>query len=212
MVSALIISNNFDFVKNLINEISSNNLNIKIAKIVTNKVETQTILNMQNFDIIFLDKSLENIFNNLFLEIYKSSIILLSYNNNSNLFSIPIKKQIDELINRNDFDDKRSKIVKELEYIGYKFNYNGTLYLIDAILLMYRLQNKMIDNLEGHIYPIIAQKYNKSVCTIKSSINRANENMYCECDFNKLSSYFKLCSDTKPSIKRVIFTIINKIA
>ena len=33
MVSALIISNNFDFVKNLINEISSNNLNIKIAKI-----------------------------------------------------------------------------------------------------------------------------------------------------------------------------------
>ncbi|MDE5830641.1 MAG: sporulation initiation factor Spo0A C-terminal domain-containing protein, partial [Clostridia bacterium] len=104
------------------------------------------------------------------------------------------------------------KVVNELEYVGYKFKYKGTHYLVDTILHMYDKQNSMVDNLQSNIYPIIAKKYDKSIHNIKSSINKATECMYYECDARKLKDYFKFTDDTKPTVKQVVFTVINKIS
>ena len=69
----------------------------------------------------------------------------------------------------------------------------------------------MVDNLQTHIYPIIAKKYNKTIYNVKSSINKATECMYYECDAERLEKYFQFDEDTKPTIKQVVFTVINKI-
>ena len=148
--------------------------------------------------------------NNLDQKGYNIQIVSIC-GDNTCFYPLNSKIKINTLIENNDFDKKKSKIVKELEYIGYKFNYKGTHYLVDTIMLMHMHQHSMIDNLQTHIYPIIAQKYNKTVYNIKSSINKATECMYYECDVNKLENYFKFNYDTKPTVKQVVFAVINKI-
>ncbi len=66
-------------------------------------------------------------------------------------------------------------------------------------------------NLEEDIYPIVARKYNKSMHNIKSNINKANDYMYKVCKKEILRKYFKFFDDTKPTVKNVIYTMLNKI-
>ena len=35
--------------------------------------------------------------------------------------------------------------------------------------------------------------------------------MYCECDGSKIEDYFHFSYDIKPTVKQVVFTVINKI-
>lgn len=211
MVNALIITKNIAVVQKLLREFTLQNLNIVISEITTSRDETDLILKIQNFNIIFLDESQKLDYSEDFIQKYKNDIILISYDENSNLITHSILQEILSIVKSNDFDKKRSNIIRELEYIGYKFNHKGTHYLLDTILQMYDNQNTMVDNLQSKIYPILAEKYNKSVFNIKSSINKATECMYCECDSDKLEEYFKFGYDTKPTVKQVVFTIINKI-
>lgn len=210
MVNALMISNNIHFVEKLLDEFNSKDLNLKLVGVVTTANLSKAV-NELNTHIIFLDKSIIKNCDKLFLEKYQNILIKLSYKPTSKLINNNNLDKINTLIENNDFEKKKSKIVKELEYIGYKFNYKGTHYLVDTIMLMHMHQHSMIDNLQTHIYPIIAQKYNKTVYNIKSSINKATECMYYECDVNKLENYFKFNYDTKPTVKQVVFAVINKI-
>lgn len=211
MLNALVITNNFHFIKQLLSEFDAHNLNIKITGIVTTESETLNALKTLNFDIIFLDKYLKDEYDDGFLEMHKNIIATLSYSISSNLITGAILEWLNVFIDKNDNDIRKSKVIKELEYIGYKFKYKGTHYLVDTILQMHLKQNSMVDNLQTGIYPIIAKKYNKTVYNIKSSINKATECMYCECDAEKLAKYFSFFEDTKPTVKQVIFTVINKI-
>ena len=47
-------------------------------------------------------------------------------------------KAIKTLIEKKDLENKKAQIVKELEYIGYKFKYKGTHYLTETIMQIYR--------------------------------------------------------------------------
>ena len=69
----------------------------------------------------------------------------------------------------------------------------------------------MVENLQSDIYPIIAKKYNKTIYNVKSSINKATECMYYECDVGRLEKYFRLFDDMKPTVKQVVFAVINKL-
>lgn len=211
MVNALAISDNIHFIKRLLSEINSYNLTIRLNRIATNKSEINGILKVLKPDLIFLDQSSQKDFDKVFQKNYKDSIITLVYKEVSPLINQKILKDIGMLIEKYDFEYKKNKIVKELQYIGYKFKYKGTHYLVDTILQMYSKQNHMIDNLQSGIYPIIAKKYNKTVHNIKSSINKATECMYYECDAARLKNYFQFNYDIKPTVKQVIFTVINKI-
>lgn len=211
MVDILAITNNIYFIQKLLEESTFQGLNLNLIGISTNKFEVENILHTITPSIIFLDKDIEKACDKTFLKDYKNIIIRLTYSNSLNIISPNVLKEIKLLVNDNDFDKKKIKIVNELEYIGYKFKYKGTHYLVDTILQMYSKQNSMVDNLQTNIYPIIAKKYNKSIHNIKSSINKATECMYYECDANRLKSYFKFTDDTKPTVKQVVFTVINKI-
>lgn len=211
MVKALVISNNIGFIQKLLHEINAQDLDIKITEIAENKAQIEENLSKLDLDIIFIDEAMKNNYDKIFLQKYKEIIISLSYSDTLNLINEITLNEICNLIERNDFDKRKERIIKELEYIGYKFKYKGTHYLVDTILQMYSKQNSMVDNLQTSIYPIIAKKYNKTIHNVKSSINKATECMYCECDGAKIENYFHFNYDTKPTVKQVVFTVINKI-
>lgn len=210
MVNALVISKNIDFIQALLSEIGALNLQIRIAGISTTRSKTMEVLNSPNFKLIFLDKVMEGDYSKAFIKNHKN-VIILSYKQDSNLISPRNFKSLKELVEKYDLEKRKSKVAKELEYIGYKFKYKGTHYLLESILQMIENKNTMVDNLQTCVYPIVAEKYSKTTLNIKSSINKATECMYYECDAKRLENYFKCGQDVKPTVKQVIFTIINKI-
>ena len=97
---------------------------------------------------------------------------------------------------------------KELNKICFGKKYLGYKYLTDAIVIVYFERNKM-KNLIKNVYPIIAQKYNSKVGSIKSAINRATENMYYDCDEKVLKEFLEEKNDLKkPKTKEIINKII----
>lgn len=114
--------------------------------------------------------------------------------------------------NQDEIKEIRKIIEKEMEHIGYKFKYKGSYYLEEAILEVYLNRHKFIENLQGEIYPSVAKRFNKTIKAIKNGIMNSTEYMYRECEMPRLKEYFRLDKDDIPSVKDVIFTIINKIA
>lgn len=105
----------------------------------------------------------------------------------------------------------KNKIANELTYIGYDFSHSGTIYLIEILYTIYT--NELTDciNLNHDIYPRLSKKYKKSTSAIKASINYATMLMYSQCDSKRLVKYFNFYSESKPSIKTVIYTVLNNI-
>lgn len=235
MIKVLIASNNIDLIKKLVNDIMKYYKNIRIEKITTDDNETIHALNNENIDIAFFDiKTLTDVDKILSVlkdnkkHKYKNSIIIISQKfeqienvlKNDMIVDYIIENstkdeiiyKVNQLISNKDIEGKREQIIKELEYIRYNVEYKGTNYLIDAILQAYMNKNPMLENLQKEIYPIIADKYNKSINTIRCNIRHATECMYYECDIKRLKEYFRLIDDEKPTTKEVIYTVLNKIS
>jgi len=211
MLNSLLITDNINLVKGLLDEIRIHGLNIKVGGLGTTKFETLTLLKEPDFDLVFLDKNLENDYSRSIFRSYKRDILVISFDENNMLLNTKYIKTLKRLINNFDLEIRREKVIKELEFIGYKFKYKGTHYLVDAIMMMFSDQDSMVDNLQSTVYPIIARKYKKSITNVKSSINKATEYMYCECDSQKLAKYFRFSLDTKPTVKQVVFTVGSKV-
>lgn len=234
MINILISTNKLKLIKKITNIISFNG-NVRLLKIATNESETVKILNNEKIDILFLDmENIKNNLNKILEEIYDSerkicqnSVIIIinkiidikqSVNNNIVIEYIfnrsnddEITYKINKIIQSKDVNEKRKKIIQELNYINYNLEYKGTNYLIDVILYMYMNKNLMLNNLQKDIYPRIAEKYNTSVNTIRCNIRHATNNMYYECDDKRLKEYFGLGDNESPTSKEVIYTILNKL-
>lgn len=234
LVKVLIIDDDFQFIKILINDVL-NGSNVKVCKLLTNGNEIFELLSHDDFDIILLNSTLMPFCNNLNLitelfhnsiEKYKNSIIIShSSSVTSSLLDNPlvydciikedninnIISKVNGLIERKDVFYKKNQIFTELKSIGYDINYKGTRYLAEAILQMYINNNSISDNLQKDIYPLISKLHNKTVNNIKCNINNATECMYYTCDSKKLKTYFSFFDDVKPTTKTVIYTILNKI-
>lgn len=234
MVNLLIVDDDLNFCKNITNVLTKNK-NVRICKICTNGLEALNVLNKEDIDIIILDIIMPtcngiDVLNALSSQKnskYNNSIIVISGEfsffqqlvNNPFVYDYILKgssndkvlKQVNKLIENKDISLQRAKIANELKKIGYDINYKGTIYLIDAIFQMYLYKENFIDNLQKDIYPIISKMYNKSVHNIKCNITNATELMYYKCDINTLKEYFNFYDDTKPTVKTVIYTVLNKI-
>lgn len=226
MLNIVIIDRNINYAVNIMNEINNNY--IKIIKILSDKKEAIKVLNsLDNIDIVLMEYNFKKeIFRKIKnKENYEKAFIIIANEEISNIkdnmiYSIIYKnnfKEIDkikELLNHKIMLQEnlsiREKIIKELNYLGYNFSYKGTQYLIEVI--EHKANNPNQQNLEKNIYPIISQNYNNTIHNIKCDINRANNMMYYECDASKLQDYFSLNKDTKPKIKTVVNTIIDKIS
>ena len=236
MVNILIADDNLYYAKMLINADSKGN--IKVTHISVDGKETLDILENNNIDIVLLDLKMpiydgRCIINKLRedgKDNYEQSIIAISGEreliNEVRLDSYvyyaldkvcDISKIIDkleELINEKqkikEEQDTEKVIISQLQYLNYNLGHKGTQYLIEAIMLIYQSGEYDIFNLKEDIYPIIAKKHKKTIHNIKGDINRANDYMYKVCKKAKIKEYFKFFDDTKPTVKNVIYTILNK--
>lgn len=108
-------------------------------------------------------------------------------------------------------DNIKKKIIEQLTYIGYDLSHSGTVYLTDILYIIHSKDITNCINLNRDIYPLLSNKYKRSVSAIKASITYATSLMYSKCESKRLLNYFKFYDETKPSIKTVIYTILNKI-
>ncbi len=104
-----------------------------------------------------------------------------------------------------------SKIDHELNYLNFNFSHCGTKYLKETIMEVYKIRDDFNGNLEKNIFPILAQKYSKSVNTIYCNIKNEVKNMTISCDETLLNQYFGSYFFIQPKVNDVIFTILNKI-
>lgn len=211
MIKALVITETIDFNKKLLNELRKRGLSIVVDALASSKDETAEVLKDYSPNIIFIDSKDIKSYSTDVLKDYSHITIPLSYNPSSRLIKTKDLTLINEIIKMHDIEKIKLMIVKELEYIGYQFKYKGTHYLADSILEMYLQHDTMTDNLQTNVYPLVAKKYNKTLYNVKSSIGKATDCMYCDCDMERLNEYFQFNYDFKPTPKQVLFTVINKI-
>ena len=105
----------------------------------------------------------------------------------------------------------KERIKEQLELLNFNFSYNGTKFLSEVIYEIYTHRNKFHENLSKDIYPIIAEKYGKTVNTVKCDISHATKLMYYDCKEDVIMKYFNYKFPVKPRVKEVIFTIVNNI-
>lgn len=120
-------------------------------------------------------------------------------------------------INKSKEKTIKESIKSELKKLNYNFNFIGTKYLIDTIYLLYYLKTYYKFSLEGDIYPVIANKYNEAVGTIKSAIIYATDQMFYDCREKDLINYIhenNVYVDNekfKPGPKKIIQAVLIKI-
>lgn len=236
MLNMLIVNNDMKYIKKLISYTLKYTDNIRLFDVATSGKEALIILLKNNIDIILLEPNLPDldgvglikVIEQQRLEIYNKSIIILSNDrytlrkiNNSPVIYSYQAKDIDKeslLKNINKFvRDKRimenidSKIMRELKFLNYNIAHIGTIYLKECIKIDFLKYNGEAENINKQIYPLIAEKYNKSILLIKNNIIKATNYMYNECEIEKLIKYFGIDMDYKPTPKAVIKTVISKI-
>lgn len=211
MIKTLVITDNIQFLSELVNYLTGSHLNTNLSAIALTINEAYNSFNLNNYDILFIEKKMFNSQNENLLDDWKEKLISISIKKIPTIAKFEIIKSLSLDPNNIDFSTIKKNIIKELEYLGFNFKYKGTQYLIDTILQLSLTKSSTSDNLQGQIYPIIAKAHKRTPQNIKNSIINATEYMYRECNAERLRKYFSFSNDAKPSVKQVIFTITNKI-
>ena len=201
MIKVLIVEDNLVFVKNLINTTINRIKNVNITHIATNLKEALSIIDNNDFDLILLDwklpdgngidvankiKYLNNIkYPNIIIISPCKELIPQNFEEYS-IISIIEKTEKEEVIYKkllhainqinfsNSENEIKEKIISQLTKIGYNWKYQGTFYILEAIMYVYQHNNiDLLDNIEQNVYKPIAYIHKKSVNNIKTSIIRS---------------------------------------
>lgn len=220
MINILLIIEDIKYLKEIFNSLNRLNSNLRFCEIASDENEAVLALKNHNIDIILLDYKLDRknfIFENYTIFIFKTK------NNTVKYFDINYKPlTISELlaktkkssrINNMQEQLQKEKIQKELEYLGYNPNYNGTKYLVESIYILSNIYDdeKEDCNLERDVYPIVARKYNKTAHNVKCNIINSTNNMVYDCLEEKLNEYLGFFNYYKPGPKKIIYSILNKL-
>lgn len=206
-------------VKNLKDEIKRKHIDIILIYLNTSQIEK--ILNLKEINAKITPKSIILILDELKLKKeLKENKLIYDYILKDNCFK-KVLNIIDKLVmDRTNIEKKHitmeedilfERIKTELDYLGYSFSHIGTKYIAEAIYILFSLDNYYNYDLENDIYPIIANKYHKTVNSVKCSITYATDQMYFNCDETILLSYLKEDYSIKPGSKKMMFSIIENI-
>lgn len=105
----------------------------------------------------------------------------------------------------------KNKIEEELKKLEYNFSYKGTVYLVDAIYVLYNLKKAGECNLGEEVYPIVAQHYNTVSNNIKCNITNSTDKMFYDCEEKVLRAYLKEFTFTKPGPKKIMEAVLKRI-
>lgn len=119
-----------------------------------------------------------------------------------------IKLIVIEIVNKIWKGNLLNRIKKELRMVEFEFSNIGTVYLIEAIIIVYTTKEY---NLSKYIYPEISKRHQKSVLNIKWNIEKSIKSMNRYTDKATISLYFNVPKGTNITPKRVISTIIEKL-
>lgn len=200
MINTLIVEDNLEYVKNILNTVINRINEVHITNIATTINEAKEIIKNNNIELIFLDLKLPdstgieliNEINRLNL-VKKTNIIIISgeltlikeiegthnfcainkLESNEYIFK-HIKQEIMEIKYPKIEKQVNKEIFIQLSNIGYNFKHKGTHYIFDTISYIYKSNNlDLLDNLEQNVYKYIAYKYKKSINNIKTNIIKA---------------------------------------
>ena len=159
MFNVLIIDNNVEEAKNILNQIVKKYKNLRITGIATNTKEMLNFLNHKDNDLIILiypfsDISIDFIFKkhknykvNSFIVFFNSNnkVWLKKLNNNPYVYKLLYDcNKINSLINSisnfiyTDYISLNRKILQELLLLRFNPSYKGTKYLLDIITIIYK--------------------------------------------------------------------------
>ena len=198
MIKVLIVENDFEYIKNILNKILYKLDEINVKFIATTIKDALDIIWNNNIDLILLDfnlldgkgiEVLKKIKNNNSLK--KPDIIVMS-EEVEQINGLKKEKDIYAIINKLQNEDYIYNVIKQyiwkLKYIennkniretiifylknmGFNFKYKGTIYIFEAIEYIYKCNNMdLLDNLEKNVYKYIALKNKKSINNIKTNI------------------------------------------
>ena len=239
MYNMLIVEDEMLQSQFLINAIAKEISDVRIYNIATTGLDAIHTMENEDIDIILLDLKLPdmtgmdiiNYIDKNNIKGYNSSIIIVTaemsllnqaikspyvYAYNSKIYGAePIIENIKCWILDKKENNKNKILMKsindELSKLKYNFTYVGTKYLAECIYEAYHMPNKYDVNLKKDIYPILSQKYHKSINSIKCNINQATSIMYYDIEENILSAFFNYELNCKPKPKDIILKIIEYI-
>ena len=165
------------------------------------------------YDVFLIDEDVVQKLSDVFKE-YEDKIIFLE---NKSIDLSQGAGGIDETILdlKNKISHKESYIKKiisqELGYLGYSPKYNGTKYMCEMIYVAYKNNEESGYNLKKNIYPVVAEKYGKTVQNIKCNIINATDIMVCECEEKRLIEYLGFYNYVKPGPKKIIEAVVKKL-
>lgn len=226
MIRTLIIENDLNYSKNILNYVINKFENLQLIYIATTYQESIEIISNSHIDLILLSLDLSNSYKIIekikYLNIIKKPrIVSLSQNielinkisNNNQICETIYKlesfeticKKIEKVIYDMDYNNSikiKNFISSELLNMGYSIKYKGTQYILESIIYIYENNNlDLLDNLEQNVYKYISRKHNKSINNIKTNIIKATNEREKE-----KSSLYRLTP------KLSIMTILNKIS
>jgi len=92
--------------------------------------------------------------------------------------------------------------------LGILPTYKGYNYIKDAVILILEDNNK-INNVTKILYPILAERYNTTACSIERDIGYAYRAVYNEHRFKKILGYYS--SSSKLTNSNFIALLVQKI-
>lgn len=201
MIKALIVDDNLQYIKKILNTTINKFSDIHIEYIATTAKEAINVISNNQIDLIFLDLNLPdengiyiidkikylNTIKNPYIVIISEdrklieiinerqiSFDVISKFESNNIIYNRIKKIIHEIKFSTNEKEIKEFVVSEMSNIGYNWKYKGTLYMLETILYIYQNNNMdLLDNLERNVYKYISYRNGKKINNVKTNIIKA---------------------------------------
>lgn len=98
--------------------------------------------------------------------------------------------------------------IKILDELGIQRKYMGYYLLIELMEVLIN-QEKRVRSFSHEVYPIIAEKYGKTSCTIERNIRNLIEKNWCDELMEKLNVFY--AEDQKPTCREFVYLVKNYI-
>lgn len=228
MKNILILSNNFEFCKDINNNMPDDtrilNISSKYEEGIQNCLSIKPdiiILEMelQYYKIVFLLNEIEK------LKLYNPIVIIITSNN---MYDVVNKYPYCSIIKRKtknylmlyrlfriieeeapDDDALENKIKAEMFKSGFEMKNKGD-YFILYVLKYIKTHESIGTKLEKEIYPIVSKAIGVSEKQVKWNINYSVSSVY-ETKTHQLCRYLNISDSQKPTTKYILFTLVNNI-